>query len=50
MLKDLVEKVDNIYEQIGNFSGEVKTIRESHGNATRTHTHTHTHIRNKEFF
>ena len=40
MLKNLVEKVDNIYEQIGNFSGEVKTIRESHGNATHTHTHT----------
>lgn len=27
MLKVLVEKVDNLYEDVGNFSGEVETIR-----------------------
>ena len=52
MLKDLVEKVDNVYEQIGNFSGEVKTTRKSLMEMpyTHPHTHTHTHTRNKELF
>lgn len=43
MLKDLVEKVDNVYEQIGNFSGEVKTTRKSLMEMPYTHPHPHTH-------
>lgn len=29
VLKDLVEKVDNIHEQMGHFSREMETIRKS---------------------
>lgn len=34
MLKDLMEKVDNIYEQMGNFSRGMETIKKDlNGNA-----------------
>ena len=34
--------MDSVYEQIGNFSGEVKTVRKSLMEMPHTHTHTHT--------
>lgn len=45
MLKVLVEKVDNLYEDVGNFSGEVETIRQSLMEMPETHIYKH-----KEFF
>lgn len=32
MLKDIMGKVDNIHEQMGNFRREIKTIRKSQTN------------------
>ena len=43
MLKGLIEKVDIIQDQMGNFSKEMEAVKKNKWNLIHTHTHTHTH-------